>query len=642
MKRRVALLMLLLAAPAAAIAVPPALQPPLPPTPPPITPLPPAAQPQSSMAMQTVTAERTGITPRQRMVPPQLTDAERVAFRPIFLDLDAGRFTRAETALNALPSGLLSETARAALIVARGGNRQSRADLVSWLGANPDLPLSANVARIAEAMPGADAAPLPLLPESRPFRTATAAGFRTASLPADGELATRLKPLLAADRNDEAERLWLAQAPLLSPFARAELAARIAWNHYRMGDDPAAWRMGLEAAAGLGQGASDGAWTAGLAAFRLGRWRDAAEAFDLVTMGRDDSLAAAAFWAGRSWGLAGNEANRKARLARAAASVASFYGLLARRTLGVDQGLDWREPDFITADWNYLKDIAGARRAAALVEIGQLGLADRELRYLAATAPADAYPAILRLAARLDLPATQYSLATKPPAGLEAPLSARYPAPDWVPYRGWRVPRALAFAHALQESAFATSATSRVGARGLMQLMPDTRALVAARIARENPELLQGPLGQGDMADPAYNFELGQTYLEVLGGMGLTAGLLPKVIAAYNAGPGAVQTWNRTLDDQGDPLLFIESIPYRETRHYVEIVLRNLWMYELRDGQAPASLDAIAQGLWPRLPGLGGQLAVKREPLPIRPRPEPGSFTPETWSTDDRAVAGGK
>jgi soluble lytic murein transglycosylase-like protein len=631
MRRATALIALVLAGPAAAITVPPAL---MPPTPPPLTTLPPAAQP-----MQTVTGLRTGITPRQRMVPQQLTEEERAAFRQIFLDLDAGRFTAAEKSLIALPAGLLSETARAALIVARGTGKVTRADLVTWLTANPDLPLSPKIARLADALPGGDSAPLPLLPEARPFRTASSTGFRTESAPADGELSARLKPLLAADRNDEAERLWLMQAQALSPFARADLAARIAWNHYRMGDDLAAWRMGLEAAAGLGQGASDGAWSAGLAAFRLGRWRDAAEAFDLVKMGRDDTRAAAAFWAGRSWGLAGNEANRKARLSQAATSVASFYGLLARRSLGVDQGLDWREPDFITADWNYLKEVAGARRAAALVEIGQLGLADRELRHLAATAPADAYPAILRLAARLDLPATQYSLATKPPVGLEAPLSARYPAPDWVPFRGWRVPRSLAFAHALQESAFITTATSRTGAKGLMQLMPDTRDLVNRRILKETPDAANVV---GDMADPAYNFELGQTYLEVLGRMGLTGGLLPKVIAAYNAGPGLVQTWNRTLDDQGDPLLFIESIPYRETRHYVEIVLRNLWMYELRDGHSPASMDAIAQGLWPRLPGIGGEMAVKRDPLPIRPRPEPGSFTPEAWPSDDRAVAGRK
>ncbi|MBU6164903.1 MAG: lytic transglycosylase domain-containing protein [Alphaproteobacteria bacterium] len=605
-----------------------------------------AAQAQEALpppASPTITViAATGITERQRRVPPQLTEAERTAWRPIFLDLDAGRLTRAEAAISAQPAGLLTETARAALIVARGRGRLTRAELAAWLAANADLPLAARVAKLAEALPAADGPPLPLLPDVRPLRPASAPGFMLEPGPADADIAAQLKPLLAADRNDEAERLWLGAAPRLSPFARADWAARIAWNHYRMGDDLAAWRMGLEASAGLGKGTADGAWTAGLAAWRLGRWPDAAQAFDSVKDGRADTLAAAAFWAARAWGKVGDAARRSDRLGKAAAAAGTFYGILARRTLGQDQGLDWREPDFITADWNYLKDVAGARRAAALVEIGQLGLADRELRHLAATAPADAFPAILRLATRLDLPATQYSLAVKPPLGLEAPLSARYPAPDWVPFRGWRVPRALAFAHALQESAFATTATSRVGARGLMQLMPDTRTLVAARIARENPELLQGPLGAGDMADPAYSFELGQTYLEVLGRMGLTGGLLPKVIAAYNAGPGAVQAWNRTLDDQGDPLLFIESIPWRETRHYVEIVLRNYWIYALRDGEQPAALDALAQGLWPRLPGIGGPTMVRLEPAAIRPRPVPGSFRPELWRDDERAVAGGK
>lgn len=624
---------MLLAAPVAAITVPPELLPaPL------LQPLPPAAQP-----MLVVNGQRPGITARQRMVPPQLAEAERAAFAAIFRDLDAGRFSKAEAALAAQPPGLLTETARAALIAARGVGRRTRAELAAWLAANSDQPLAGKIARLAEAMPGADAAPLPLLPDVRPFRTASAPGFSVERGPGDADLGTRLKPLLAADRNDEAERLWLAGAGQLSPWSRSEWAARIAWNHYRMGDDLAAWRVGLDAAAGPGEGAADGAWAAGLAAYRLGRWRDAAAAFDLVKEGPDDSRAAAAFWAARSWERVGDAAARRDRLQRAATSPNTFYGILARRTLGVDQGLNWAEPDFITADWNYLKDVPGARRAAALVEIGQLGLADRELRHLAATAPGDAYPAILRLAARLDLPATQYSLAVRSPVGLEAPLSARYPAPDWVPFRGWRLPRALIFAHALQESAFITTAGSPVGARGLMQLMPDTRDLVHRRIARENPD---AAAVVGDITDPAYNFELGQTYLEMLGNMGLTGGLLPKVIAAYNAGPGAVLKWNSTLDDQGDPLLFIESIPYRETRHYVRVVLRNLWMYELREMQhgagPPASLEAVAQGLWPRLPGLAGPAAVKREPLSIRPRPQPGSFAPEAWPDDDRAIAGGQ
>lgn len=57
-----------------------------------------------------------------------------------------------------------------------------------------------------------------------------------------------------------------------------------------------------------------------------------------------------------------------------------------------------------------------------------------------------------------------------------------------MPFRGWRVPRSLAFAHALQESAFITTATSRTGAKGLMQLMPDTRDLVNRRILKETPD----------------------------------------------------------------------------------------------------------------------------------------------------------
>jgi soluble lytic murein transglycosylase-like protein len=277
---------------------------------------------------------------------------------------------------------------------------------------------------------------------------------------------------------------------------------------------------------------------------------------------------------------------------------------------------DWAEPDFITADWNVLKAFPGARRAAALIEIGQIGLGDRELRYLAQTAPQTAYPALLRLAARLELPATQYSLAVRPPIGIEAPLSARYPAPDWLPARGWRVDRALVFAHALQESAFVTSATSRTGAKGIMQLMPATAREVNNAIARAAMDAGTAPVA-GDLGDPSFNIEVGQTYLEALRDMSYSQGLLPKVIAAYNAGPGSVQRWNSTLDDRGDPLLFIESIPFKETRGYVQVVFRNFWMYQLRNGTPTPTMDALVAGLWPRFPGMPGPAGVKRSAVSI-------------------------
>jgi soluble lytic murein transglycosylase-like protein len=607
-----------------------------------------AAPPGDSIL--TVTADMPGITARQRAVPRQLSKTDRAIYARIFNDIDNGRFKLAERGLASVGSDLLADTVRAELILARGTGKLSRGELAAWLAGAADLPQAQRVAQLAARLPGADSAPLPLMPVVRPFRTASYAGKRTEALPTDIAIAASLKPLLAADRNAEAEGQWRAVADRLSPLARAQWAQRIGWSCYGQNDNDCALRMGLEAARGpagtAGQFAALGAWGAGLAAFRAARYDAAGKAFDAVATKapRDDLEAAAAYWASRAW-LAGGRPDLVASRLEAAARVAnSFYGLLARRSLGLAPVQDWAEPDFITADWNHLKTVAGARRAAALIEIGQIGRGDRELRYLAQTAPEADYPALLRLAARLGLPATQYSLAVRPPVGIEAPLSARYPAPDWVPARGWRVPRGLVFAHALQESTFITSATSRVGARGVMQLMPATGREVAAQIRSAGAGLPAQTAGAaaGDLADPSFNIEVGQTYLEQLRDTSYTEGLLPKVIAAYNAGPGSVQRWNTSLDDRGDPLLFIESIPFRETRSYVELVLRNFWMYQLRDGETPASMDAIAAGLWPRFPGSPGAAAVRRLPMAVRAAPSEPEHddVPETLVTAANTISG--
>ncbi|MFZ4688276.1 MAG: transglycosylase SLT domain-containing protein [Polymorphobacter sp.] len=572
----------------------------------------------------TVTAQRPGITARQRAVPPQLSPTDRAAYGQIFRDIEAGRYGRAEDGLAAVGNGLLTESARAQLMIARGTGKLSRGELATWLTAYRDLPQAARIAQMAAKLPGADEAPLPLLPIARPFRRASAA-VPLDSNPADSAFGTTLKLLLAADRNAEAEARWQSDAGSLSPAARAQWAQRIAWSYYGQNDNAAALRLGLEAAKGpaygAGQWPAQGAWTAGLAAFRTGQYDAAARAFDLVATKSPtgDAAAAAAFWASRAHLAAGRPEQVAERLEAATRNPNGFYGLLARRMLGLAPVQDWAEPDFITADWNHLKTVPGAKRAAALIEIGQIGLGDRELRHLAQTAPEADYPALLRLAARLGLPATQYQLAVRPPVGIEAPLSARYPAPDWVPARGWRVDRGLVFAHALQESTFVTAITSKAGAKGIMQLMPATAKLVTASMA----DLAEAAGASRDLGDPSFNIEVGQTYMEALRDMGLTQGLLPKVVAAYNAGPGSVQKWNATLDDRGDPLLFIESIPFKETRHYVEVVLRNFWMYQMRDGVKPASMEALAAGLWPKFPGSPGEAGVRRtaQPLPVRTAP---------------------
>jgi hypothetical protein len=83
------------------------------------------------------------------------------------------------------------------------------------------------------------------------------------------------------------------------------------------------------------------------------------------------------------------------------------------------------------------------------------------------------------------------------------------------------------------------------------------------------------------------------------------------VIAAYNAGPAPVIRWNSEIRDNGDPLLFIESIPYWETRGYVSIILRNYWMYEVQMGRSGGSKTGLAQYLWPKVPEDGRVASVR-------------------------------
>lgn len=127
---------------------------------------------------------------------------------------------------------------------------------------------------------------------------------------------------------------------------------------------------------------------------------------------------------------------------------------------------------------------------------------------------------------------------------------------------------ALVAALIRQESNFVPRATSAVGARGLMQVMPTVGAALARsrRIAPWDPVLLY---------QPDVNVILGTTHL---------AGFLRQypapeyALAAYNAGPGRVSSWRRKTGT-ADPLLFVERIPFVETRDYVRIVLRNRALY---------------------------------------------------------------
>jgi soluble lytic murein transglycosylase len=279
-----------------------------------------------------------------------------------------------------------------------------------------------------------------------------------------------------------------------------------------------------------------------------------------------------------------------------------LYGLLARQALGLP--VDHPRPQRVTSDWARLERRPNIRVAAALVEIGEDDAADRVVRQQARIGDPGEFANLIRLTETLDLPATVVWLAHNMPQGVSATPDTRYPMPNWTPDTGWRIDKALVYAHTLQESGFRTKVRSPAGAYGLMQIMP----AAATDYMRERGIAVD----QEALSRPSTNIDIGQRHIEKLRDMGLTGGLLPKVIAAYNAGPRPVGEWNGMVRDNGDPLLYIESIPYWETRGYVVTVLRNYWMYEAQGNKTNSpSRVALAQGMWPRFPGLPGASAVR-------------------------------
>jgi soluble lytic murein transglycosylase len=135
------------------------------------------------------------------------------------------------------------------------------------------------------------------------------------------------------------------------------------------------------------------------------------------------------------------------------------------------------------------------------------------------------------------------------------------------------IPENLVHALMRQESAFQASAASPVGATGLMQLMPDTARRVAEELGR--------PLELGELRSPPTNIQLGTHYLGKL--LVRFNGHVPCAVAAYNAGPGAVDRWLAGAPGL-DLDLFVARIPYDETRNYVRNVVGNWARYRYLNG----------------------------------------------------------
>lgn len=541
-------------------------------------------------------------------MPSLLNSSERSQYRQVFAAIEAGNWSEAAARLDGMREGPLHHVARAELYLAAGSPRVELHQILPLLASAPDMPKAAQLARLAETR---GATGLPRIAQPGDLRWAGSQPRRARPDHVDGDpAADALEPLvqelIVDDRPTEAEALFQGRESQLSPAARTEFLQRIAWSYYITGNDNSALRLATEAARrGSGEWALHAEWVAGLAAWRMGDCNRAGQSFASVgANSRDVELMAAGYyWAARADMMCGYPERVQARLRNAARLRETFYGILSATALGIATRNFSQLHDYRDSEWRDIADKPNVRAAVALTEIGETGLAGEYIRHEARLGGAKEHDALIHLAGDLNLASTQYWLAHNAPRGADVNIAARYPMPDWRPPNGWRVDKSLLYAHALQESGFRTEVVSPAGAYGVMQVRPGS----AGDIARSRGQSFSAQ----QLFDPNVNIEYGQSYLEYLRDYPGTDGLLPKVMAAYNAGPSPVTRWNHERFGGGDPLLYIESIPYWETRGYVPIVLRNYWIYEQKAGKPSTSREALAQGLWPKFPGMPGPTAVR-------------------------------
>ncbi|RYM11265.1 lytic transglycosylase domain-containing protein [Sphingobium cupriresistens] len=537
--------------------------------------------------------------------PLQLGDGDKARYRAIFSALQAQQWSEAKAMIAALDAqDAVRPLALSELYLAKGSPRVELFDLLDLINKAAWLPKADQLSRLAQKR---GATILPDLPQiqkmvwlgSAPRRQYVAA-IKTDALAQ--ALAGQIQTYVKNDDPAGAEGLLATGEAGLTSEGLTEVRQRVAWAYYIENDDVNARRMAvraLETRTG-GDWTVQAHWTNGLASWRQNDCRTAAPAFANVAAlaGDADMRAAGAYWASRAYMVCGEAEKVAAYLKQAARSDETFYGLLARESLGLPMQAAALVSRFSDIDWGVLKGSPNVHAAIALSAIGDNGRADEILRYQAKIGGPAQYDALLRLAGALSLPATQLWLAHNGPAGKQPASFARFPAPNWRPDGGWRVDPSLIYAHTLQESGFRSDVVSSAGARGLMQVRPGTAGDV-------------GLTNASQLFVPSTNMEYGQRYLESLRDMSATGGLLPKVMAAYNAGPQPVDRWNTQVHDKGDPLLFMESLPYYETRAYVNIVMRNYWMYQIQAKGSADCLTGMAQGMWPTFPNAKGVKLVR-------------------------------
>jgi soluble lytic murein transglycosylase-like protein len=541
-----------------------------------------------------------------------LSDADVDRYRAIFALQEDGRWSEAQALVVRLQNRRLMGHVLAQKYLHPTKYRSKFSELRSWMAKYADHPQARRIHRLAVVRQpkGAKAARRPIVRRLKP--QASEAQKASESRPRYFRAATKKGRSLQSSIRRRIARGWpsgaleLLDEPtsrrLLTPAQRGQALRDVARAYYRAGKDAEAIFAANNAVKAAPNDAPLARWWGGLAAWRFGDVDTAHRHFTTLAMFQNTSdwmKSAAAFWAARTSLVSRRPAEVTPMLEQGARYPLTFYGLLSKRALGEPLQIDWRHPDLSEAAFQDIAQTGYGSRAIALMQVGMASEAEIELSGLAAVQPA-LRPDVLALASRANFPSLTLKLAAT--ATASARNAALYPLPSWELDDSSGVDRALVYAFVRQESAFNERAQSPAGARGLMQLMPRTASYVAGQRSLRGRK-------KDKLFNPEFNLSLGQRYISYLLSDKSVPDDLFRLTTAYNAGPGNLRNWERKINYGQDPLLFIESLPSRETRLFIERVLTNLWIYRDRLGQPSPSMDDVVSGAWPGYRQLDGNVS---------------------------------
>ena len=297
------------------------------------------------------------------------------------------------------------------------------------------------------------------------------------------------------------------------------------------------------------------------------------------------------YWAGRAALYAGQPAQANQYFAQAAAYPELFYGQLALERLGRPMPVPAAAPAFLVTPVQRAA-FQRNRLAQATRLLGQQGRRDEQTLFVRALAESLTNDGDRVLASEFGPSIGRQDLAVWTARAARNNGSAFYYSSAF-PTHSSSVPsgKMWSLVHGItrQESSFDRGAMSRVGARGMMQLMPGTAREESGKIA------VGYDLGRLT-SDPSYNVMLGSSYFQRM--VGQWGGNYVLAVASYNAGAGNVRKWVARYGDPRSPgvdtLRWIEQIPFSETKGYVQRVMENSVVYDRLNPTLPLNQPSVS------------------------------------------------